>query len=189
MQLHSFIEALVLEPSHFDHPSDLHGIGHTYRVMTLGMHLALESGFTELAGPVLAAAFVHDMARKHDGYCTEHGRWAADQKLPMFRKFFLQHGIQPEFLSHIYTAITHHSLSVELEKEDPAYLLTALLKDADALDRIRLGPENLDPRYLRFSESRALIEPAKQLYKSTRNLKIINFTTVLDSASFTNQTQ
>jgi hypothetical protein len=189
MDLRKFIEVLVLKPFHFDHPSDLHGINHTYRVMALGWYLSLESGHEALAGAVLAAAFVHDMARKHDGYCTEHGRWAAEKKLSLFEPLFLQHGIQPEFLDRIHTAIVYHSLREELKPEHPAFLLTSILKDADALDRIRLGPENLDPRYLRLKESHAMIEPAKQLYLSTRNSKFVNFTAVLDTAPFTNQMQ
>lgn len=188
MQHHSFIRALILRPSYFDHPSELHGIGHTYRVMALGMHLAERSGNASLTGAILAAAFVHDMARQHDGYCTEHGRWAAERKLPLFRDFFIQHGIPAEQLDRIHTAIAFHSLRTEMNKEDPAFTLTAILKDADALDRIRLGPENLDPRYLRLPESRGMIGEAKKLYRTTRNLKIVNFTTVLENASFTNQT-
>ena len=43
-----------------------------------------------------------------------------------------------------------------------------LLKDADALDRVRLG--DLDPRHLRSANARDLIESADELYLRTRKM-------------------
>ncbi|HSW62825.1 MAG TPA: hypothetical protein VLH56_05910 [Dissulfurispiraceae bacterium] len=40
----------------------------------------------------------------------------------------------------------------------------AILKDADALDRIRLGEGNLKPEFLRLSVSAELIGYARELY-------------------------
>jgi len=43
--------------------------------------------------------------------------------------------------------------------------LAALLKDADGLDRVRLG--DLDPRYFRHKEARGMVKFARQLYRTT----------------------
>jgi hypothetical protein len=43
--------------------------------------------------------------------------------------------------------------------------LTALLKDADGLDRVRLG--DLDPRYLRHEQARSMVGFAERLYAHT----------------------
>ena len=42
---------------------------------------------------------------------------------------------------------------------------TALLKDADGLDRVRLG--DLDPRYLRHPESKGMVDFAQTLFDAT----------------------
>ena len=58
-----------------------------------------------------------------------------------------------------------HSRPEELEAGHPHWRLTALLKDADGLDRVRLG--DLDPRYLRFKEARAMVAFAEELFECT----------------------
>ena len=55
-----------------------------------------------------------------------------------------------------------------IEATDPDWSLVALLKDADALDRVRLG--DLDPNYFRLRESRAMVDFAQQLYDDTHSV-------------------
>lgn len=51
-------------------------------------------------------------------------------------------------------------------KDDPnAVLLYQLFKDADALDRFRLGPEGLDVNYLRTSYAKELVEFSQTLLR------------------------
>ena len=50
-------------------------------------------------------------------------------------------------------------------KDHPHWRLIALLKDADGLDRVRLG--DLDPKYLRLPESKKMIGFAQQLFDAT----------------------
>ncbi len=48
--------------------------------------------------------------------------------------------------------------------EDPnAVLLYQIFKDADALDRFRLAPDNLDVRYLRTAPSKEMVDFARDL--------------------------
>jgi len=48
---------------------------------------------------------------------------------------------------------------------DPHYRLAALLKDADGLDRVRLG--DLDPRRLRHDQARSMVPFAQALFEAT----------------------
>jgi len=75
----------------------------------------------------------------------------------------------------------------ELDRSDPAWCLAAILKDSDALDRIRLGDGNLDTSFLRFRESVGMIDFARQLYFSSRYVNFHNFTGVLEHVSSINQ--
>ncbi len=158
------VTKFTLLPRYFDHQSFLHGINHTYRVM---YHCLELGGLMESRKAALLAfmgAFIHDMARKNDGYCTGHGAWATTHKLPLFHGLFMASGASEAELKLIARAVHYHSLSIDLPATDPAWMVSAILKDADALDRIRLGENNLRPEYLRFSESHGLIASAKVLY-------------------------
>jgi HD superfamily phosphodiesterase len=158
------LDRFILKPAYFDHQSDLHGINHTYRVMYHCLALGEALKLISEAKLAFMAAFIHDMARIHDGYCTVHGALAAEHKLPLFSNLFEEAGAGKDDIGLICTAVLNHSLPSELACENPAAIITAILKDADALDRIRLGEDNLKTEYLRFSESLALIETANRLF-------------------------
>jgi hypothetical protein len=158
------LDSFTLLSSYFDHKSSLHDINHTYRVMYHCLELGEATNLEIQARLAFMAAFIHDMSRRHDGFCSAHGAWAAESKLPLFRKLFREAGAGEDEIKLIYSAVYNHSLPVELVPNDPAAEITALLKDADALDRIRLGEDNLRPEYFRFRESHSLIEPARTLY-------------------------
>lgn len=175
-----FIYGLTLKETYFDHPSQLHGIGHTYRVMSHVITLGNMIGHEREMRLALCAAFIHDMARKNDGYCTEHGMWAAESKLPLFSDFFVRSGVDENDLPLIGDAVTNHSVNVEFSPAHPAFMTTALLKDADALDRCRLGEHNLNPSFLRIEASHQQLGFAKKLYHDFQNRKFATFTEVLN---------
>ena len=157
-------DRFTLIPEYFDNHSELHGINHTYRVMYHCLELGEAENLNAQARLAFMAAFIHDMARQHDGFCKNHGAWAAKAKLPAFTKLFIETGASKSDLALIYSAVYNHSLPSELPESDPAAKITSLLKDADALDRIRLGEGNLRPEYLRFNGSHELITSSKELY-------------------------
>lgn len=177
-----FFDQLALEDGHFDHPSRIHGRGHTYRVMVHVYRLAGSLDLAELLRPALAAVYIHDMARRHDGYCDRHGAWSVASKLPRFRRFFLENGIRERDLPSVAAAVENHCREEDLDPADSAYRLSALLKDADALDRIRLGEGNLETGYLRLNPSMDMVGFARKLYFSSRNLNFHNFTGILKHA-------
>ncbi|MBN2890445.1 MAG: hypothetical protein JXL97_01130 [Bacteroidales bacterium] len=126
------------------------------------------------------AAFIHDMERLHDGFCKEHGVWAARYALPKFRDLFISIGVQEMDLDVIVYATTKHSLP------DRGFIsgiygnVAKLLKDADGLDRVRLGDFN--PRFLRFPFSKKYVHFAEKFYWKTEKVDIKNFDEVIDIA-------
>ncbi len=156
-----------IENSWFDHPSKLHGRGHTMRVMLLAH--TLFSMACEQYGPLgdslyrnlMTAALIHDLARKHDGFCMEHGLWARQSKRPIAEKYFLGYRLDEGDWEAIGSAVEAHARPDPLKKF-PEGTLIPLLKDADGLDRIRLGYPP-DVSYFRHPFTESLLEYARQL--------------------------
>lgn len=173
------ISPFQLKEAYFDHHSHLHGISHTYRVMYHVLNIGQLAGLNHEIKLAFCAAFIHDMARKHDGYCIEHGVWSAKSKFPLFRKLFIDTGVGNEGLRAIKLAVSNHSIRHEIRKDHPFSTTVALLKDADALDRIRIGENNLKPEYLRFPVSHTMIDFAKELYHRTKSETPVSFDEVI----------
>ncbi len=169
-----------LTDDQFDHPSLLHGIMHTYRVMVHTLKLGLITGKIKETRNSFFAAYIHDMARSHDGYCTRHGTDAANLKLPAYRSLFHENGATNDDILVIGKAVTMHSIGREVPREDADWLSVALLKDADALDRIRLGEDDLDTTFLRLPETHTLIEFGKQLFTHSQLQKTDDFVGLLN---------
>ena len=87
------------------------------------------------------------------------------ETLPQLRELFARGGVKDDDYALIHTAVVHHSLPKELDRAHPHWRLTSLLKDADGLDRVRLG--DLDPEYLRNAPAREMIGFAEALFEAT----------------------
>jgi hypothetical protein len=159
-------EELVPPPELFWHSSLLHGQAHVSRVLVHAFRLVEATGFVHEMPRLWAAVYLHDIARRHDGRSARHGAdaWARLADLPDVRALFARGGVRDEDYPAIQSAVTHHSAGEPLPA-DPFWQLTALLKDADGLDRVRLG--DLDPTYLRHLEARTMARFAEQLYRET----------------------
>ena len=171
-----------LSEQQFDRHSLLHGVMHTYRVMLHVLRLGQATGHIAEARNAFFAAYIHDMARKSDGYCTRHGTDATNHKLPIHEPLFIKSGAKPTDILSIGKACTWHSLNDEIITTDPDRLTVALLKDADALDRIRLGESYLNVSYLRFRETHKHINFAGELYSQTKGMNNSSFMDVLNVA-------
>nr|NQU92620.1 hypothetical protein [Bacteroidota bacterium] len=169
----------ILQEKYFNHLSHRHGINHTYRVMYHVLNIGRNKGLIHETKVALCAAFIHDMSRLHDGFCSIHGLNSAKEKLPLFQTMFLNYGLTKKDLKTIELAVTNHSLPEEVQKDHPAYKTVALLKDADALDRIRICEKNLNPSFLRYTVSHSFIGFAKKLYRQTDHLKIVSFDEII----------
>jgi len=137
-------------------PSWTHGVRHTQRVHIHAQRLTTELGWAESDRRLaLAAALWHDIGRRHDGKEPEHGANSAKHAL----KLGLPGALAPDDAELALFAVTFHSLHDEegrraargLAQPERALGLLWMLKDADALDRVRLGGRwAIRTRELRF---------------------------------------
>jgi hypothetical protein len=161
------LSILVPPPELFTHASTLHGQAHVARVMVHAFRLIAVTGWTDETPALWAAVYLHDIARTHDGVCHRHGGDAMRkfEARPDVRALFAQGGVTDLDYAAIHTAVVHHCVPKELDRTHPHWRLTSLLKDADGLDRVRLG--DLDPRFLRHPQSRAMVGFAEALFNGT----------------------
>jgi hypothetical protein len=158
---------IVPMPALFRHFSTLHGQAHVTRVMVHATRLVELTGQHALAPRVWASVFLHDLERTHDGVCHRHGADAArrlreDAEL---QARLVEAGLTPADVPAIEAAVTAHSAPKEVSRDHDHWALIALLKDADGLDRVRLG--DLDVRYLRHPEARGMVDFAQALFDLT----------------------
>jgi hypothetical protein len=128
---------------------------------------------------VFRAALWHDIGRTDDSADYYHGAKSAGKVLALG----IHQGLEPLVYETALFAVTHHSGSeahgeraarrlefFRLQGEsfrrvlipgDSALRVFQALKDADALDRVRLG--DLDESYLRFPSSRERVDLASAL--------------------------
>jgi hypothetical protein len=162
---------LVPPPRLFLLRSALHGQPHVARVMVHAFRLIQATGLTAEARRLWAAAYLHDIARTHDGICHRHGAraWERLAKLSDVRELLARGGVEEDDYPAIEAAVIMHCQG-EPASDHPHRRLICLLKDADGLDRVRLG--DLDPRYFRHREARPMVRFAERLYqKSDRRLR------------------
>jgi hypothetical protein len=142
-------------PEYFKHPSDLHGPKHTARVMVLAWLLAGKY-MPMIAHEMVAAAFLHDLARTHDATCPEHGRWAVQEFLPRWKKTLALAGVQ-DFLMVRYLVANH--CRRQLRRPFPL----RLFRNADMIDRVTVRP--LNPQKM-YDCSPALVRTATRLVEA-----------------------
>jgi hypothetical protein len=178
MKQHSFelvnpiplpLSQLAPVPELFTRHSPIHGQPHVSRVIIHTFILTKALGLEDYALKAWAAAYIHDLGRVDDGVSPEHGLYAVGkvQDNPELKTLFEGCGVKEKDWTEIFFAVTHHCLE-EVPLDHPCRTLTALLKDADGLDRVRLG--GLDPSFLRFPLSVSLIPYAWRLFRNTRDL-------------------
>ena len=160
-------EALIPHPEHFRTRSHLHGQDHVARVMVHAFRLLTATGHDPLVASLWGAVYLHDLERRHDDVCREHGRWAWErfERDERLQEHLSSGGVTPDDWPAIKTAVTAHSQSREVPADHPHRTLTALLKDADALDRVRI--HDLDVRYLRLPAARTMQRFAQALFDRT----------------------
>jgi hypothetical protein len=157
----------------FMHRSWLHGVSHTQRVHIHAQRLVRELHWTEAdARVVLSAALWHDIGRINDGWDPRHGARSAARVV----KLGLQESLPDADARLALFAIRYHCRSDgrgtrrAADQHDPerALCVLQLLKDADALDRVRLAPPGagaweVDSSTLRHRCTPAMIDFAVEL--------------------------
>jgi len=168
-----------LSDENFDHKSMIHGVNHVYRVMFNCFLIGSKMGDIRNTRNAFFAAFLHDLARKTDAACKIHGRESAKTKLPLYLDVLYRNGADEKDIKSIKTAIENHSDAYELEKENPYYKTTSILRDADGMDLVRLD-RTINPNILRNRESAGLIDKTTKLYNHTVFKKYDKFYDFLD---------
>lgn len=147
--------------------SHIHGQGHIERVILLSLLLSFYYKLNKNDTDILRyAASLHDTKRVDDSYDTEHGYRAA--------LYSIDYAKIDECDKNILQAVlaTHSRSDKDMDKTieeffvkdmDRASYLSKLFKDADALDRVRLG--DLDQKYLRNDFSHDLVDFSNKLFE------------------------
>lgn len=133
----------------------IHGIGHIYRTMIGCAMLGVMLQKPREALLAFCGAYIHDLARLDDGVEYMHGCDAARYKFPLFTALWDKYSLSEKEREWVCQAVSQHSTEEWMTVDDEGYDIMAILKDADALDRCRIG--DLDPSMLRYAESRDLI--------------------------------
>lgn len=144
-------------------PYSCHGVKHAKRVLWLAAVIAENYNLTESERNALGyACCFHDIGRINDYTDLSHGRLSAEKALQLN---LLNDTISKRDIDTILMLITYHSVDdqwfVGNERE---CLLYKILKDADALDRVRFG-DDLDINYIRLDVSKTMIDAAKELFE------------------------
>ena len=159
-------------------PRGIHGAPHTTRVLVWAAALANRIGRPEAIRreELFWAAAVHDVGRVDDGLDRGHGRRSAEwvlDRLGAERPAAASSDLR--FVAELCT--WHEVADHEVER---LTLELLVLKDADGLDRVRLG--DLDPARLRLQHARRLVEAAARLERATNDYGRISAEDVLNEA-------
>jgi hypothetical protein len=153
--------------------SRVHGSGHIHRVLLFAALIAWQEALDEeTTRQYFRAACYHDVGRTFDGYDIYHGARSALRLEALT-------GQTGENLVDLKAAVTAHARpDSDMESivryhqpadYDRAMKLTKLLKDADNLDRVRLG--DLKPQFLRHDSAKALVDFSWRLFRLDQALK------------------
>lgn len=146
----------------------IHGIGHIYRTMIACALLAERLHMPRAGLLAFCGAYIHDLGRKWDGVDDMHGADAVKYHFDRFNALWDRYGLTEDERKMVKDAVTQHSTTEWMTTDDEGYDVMAILKDADALDRCRIG--DLNPRWLRYQQSNALIEAIENLFENTWNV-------------------
>jgi hypothetical protein len=155
--------------------NSIHGIGHETRVLVwqeiLSRYVINSENMVDQEA-LRWSAVTHDTQRKNHYTDYEHGirsaQWVKEE---------MKSVIAEKSLDEVYYLNQNHVPEDLLIKEIKPELL--ILKDADALDRLRIA-NDLNPLKLRLPITEKLIKKARLFCERTRNLQ--NFDQIIDEA-------
>lgn len=158
-----------LKTSDFAMNSSLHGLRHMQRVCFLSglIHEMLRESYHELNDKtlikVMTAGLLHDVGRANEWNDIGHGKRSSG----MYEDYYHSKDtfVQPliEYHDRDDEEFIEYLSKNQIENRKVMKICYGILKDADALNRLRLGWRDLDTRYLRFAISKNLVFVAKQL--------------------------
>ena len=155
--------------------SELHTKNHCARVLILALLIGHRKGLSDAEKNTLGmAAIFHDSRRLDDGIDKGHGIRAAEY----YKDYCHEHDLPYDALTYYITSYHDQDDALGLSEikkssilNERAVLLYQIFKDADALDRFRLGPDGLDVKFLRTEEAHRLVDFAKELLFKSNEMK------------------
>lgn len=137
-----------------------HDMVHSARVLFLAFEI-IQAGKLKLTpkerNQLMTAIIYHDIGRDNDGVDEEHGRISREKYRgadPVVGFLIEYHCVDDR------TAETALQQNEIIKAKKRAWLLYQILKDADALDRVRFGIYSLDVNFLRLPISHKLVSVA-----------------------------
>lgn len=162
----------TVAPELFHNPYGIHGINHTKRVLILCDKLAELNELSPEDGKMLmVSALWHDIGRINDFFDYHHGISSFAKAIKI--RLYPYDDLTESELEIVRYIVENHPIDDTNGIEnianysvdrDLATKLYFLFKDADALDRLRIG--DLNPNYLRNQYSRRLIGYASELLRA-----------------------
>ena len=176
-----FLEAMFEVRRDLFVDDDIHGIAHNERVALLACAIGMKEGLNKQdLRLLLEAAKYHDIGRRDKE--KNHAKISAD-KIGELR-YELFYGFTDEEVKIIQALSEAHGVQDELNESvistygvpnvENCMKILNILKDADALDRVRLRFGQLDESRIRLEESKTLIETAKDLLQQYDIAKTIS---------------
>lgn len=160
---------------------DIHTQGHCERVLMHALRIGAARGVSERQLLALSyASIFHDTRRKDNYLDTGHGERAAGYYKEYSERLACigdEGSLAMKYLPEAYAAIWYHDRDDELGEDyirehagadaDEWLEVYRIFKDADALDRLRLGTWCLAPAYLRTPEAKMMVDFAQQLVEAS----------------------
>ena len=156
----------------------IHGISHNERVALLACYIGIQEGLNdEELRLVLETAKYHDIGRGFEG---NHGQYSTN--IIDRNKEYIFPNLNDDEINIIKALCHGHSVD-DKRYEEIAELygikniekfkrLLDIVKDADALDRVRLPRfGQLDEKYLRTETSKRIIDFSRELFRTYRSIR------------------
>ncbi len=152
--------------------SEIHAAGHCERVLLYALIIGHEIfGNNRYALTALAhAAVFHDTRRQDDSLDTGHGARAA-----VYYRQFCDQTPDVDLIPEAQLMMKYHDIAdmrgkvgIKCDFHGPLprmFKLYDIFKDADALDRWRLGNDGLDPKYLRTGQAKAMMDYSHRIVR------------------------
>ncbi len=143
-----------------------HDATHMYRVTFLALYIAfLRGNEKEIVDPIKYAAALHDIERTNDNEDTVHGFKSVKKARTLYSKIYSNELVQfimgyhakddSDYFEYITKNVPENEKEIYFE-------CIKIMKDADALDRVRFGVKDLDMNYLRTEEAKVMTLIAQQ---------------------------
>ena len=168
--------SIRIESSLFKNPYGIHGVNHAKRVLILCNCLLYLLDDKNIENKIILslASIYHDIGRKYDSNYKSHGK-SSWRKIEQLKLLLDEEDQIKETVKYI---IENHSVddgetnieTYHIVHRSRAKYLYNIFKDADALDRIRIG--DLDTSLLRIKESKNLQNLANYLLYNIDKMNI-----------------